>query len=111
MRESAGYVVNPSDNVATAISPLGPGAVRLTGARSGAAFAAAAIPAGHKFALRPIRSGEPVIKYGAVIGVATGDIAEGGHVHLHNVRSNFDEKSSALDCQTAMPTDAEYALY
>ena len=35
------------------------------------------IPAGHKFARRPIRAGEYVIKYGEIIGRATADIAEG----------------------------------
>jgi altronate dehydratase len=30
-----------------------------------------AIPLGHKFALRDIEAGEPVIKYGEVIGLAT----------------------------------------
>jgi altronate dehydratase small subunit len=42
---------------------------------------------GHKFALRPIKKGEAVIKYGEIIGRTTQDIAEGGHVHVHNVES------------------------
>jgi altronate dehydratase small subunit len=46
-----------------------------------------AIRFGHKFALRPIKKGEDVIKYGEVIGRATRDIDEGGHVHVHNVES------------------------
>lgn len=40
---------------------------------------------GHKVALKPIKSGEEVIKYGQVIGVATQDIEPGRHVHLHNL--------------------------
>lgn len=44
---------------------------------------------GHKLALRPIIGGEDVIKYGAPIGVAAGDIAVGDHVHLHNVTSRY----------------------
>ena len=35
------------------------------------------IPAGHKKAIKPIKKGEKVIKYGNPIGVATADIAEG----------------------------------
>ena len=49
------------------------------------------IPAGHKFALRPIKCGEYVIKYGEIIGKATADIAEGEWVHTHNVKSHLDE--------------------
>lgn len=44
---------------------------------------------GHKLAIRPIRQGEPVIKYGIVIGVATADIDTGDHVHTHNIKSNY----------------------
>ena len=43
------------------------------------------IPAGHKVALRPIAPGEPVRKYGQIIGFATQAIAPGAHVHVHNV--------------------------
>ena len=35
------------------------------------------IPAGHKIALRAIRAGEKVMKYGNPIGIATADIREG----------------------------------
>ena len=49
------------------------------------------IPAGHKYALRPIKKGEYVIKYGEIIGRATQDIAEGEWVHTHNVKSHLDE--------------------
>ena len=47
------------------------------------------LPLGHKIARRTIQSGEEILKYGAPIGVATGDIEAGGHVHVHNVRSNY----------------------
>jgi len=33
------------------------------------------------------KPGEPVIKYGSPIGLATVEIAEGQHVHVHNVAS------------------------
>ena len=49
------------------------------------------VPAGHKYALRPIAAGDTVIKYGEIIGRATKDIAEGEWVHTHNVRSHLDE--------------------
>jgi altronate dehydratase small subunit len=41
----------------------------------------------HKFALRRIKKGQQVIKYGQVIGEATRDIQSGEHVHIHNLRS------------------------
>jgi altronate dehydratase small subunit len=108
----AAYVVNPADNVATAVFPLEPGAVALTGARGSEQVPLTQpVAQGHKFALRPIKAGEAVIKYGTPIGSATQPIAPGEHVHLHNMRSNFDEKSSSLDCETAMPDDVEYRLY
>ena len=66
------------------------------------------IPAGHKFALRPIKKGEEVIKYGQVIGRATCDIQEGDWVHTHNVKSHLDEEPTyvyeySANVQTAKP--------
>jgi altronate hydrolase len=43
------------------------------------------IPAGHKVAIRPIAVGEPVRRYGQIIGFATQPIAPGQHVHVHNI--------------------------
>src|SRR6201987_1880798 len=42
------------------------------------------IPAGHKVAIRPIAHGEPVIRYGQIIGFAMAPIAPGQHVHTQN---------------------------
>ena len=44
---------------------------------------------GHKYALRDIRQGENVIKYGQPIGHATQDIAKGEHIHTHNLKTNL----------------------
>jgi altronate dehydratase len=78
-------VISDRDNVATALEPLAPGRA----VRAGAAEVTVAepIPRGHKVALRAIRAGEPVVKYGSPIGTATADIAAGAHVHVHNVAS------------------------
>jgi len=43
------------------------------------------VPSGHKISLRSISSGQEITKYGRVIGVATQDIPQGAHVHVHNV--------------------------
>ena len=52
------------------------------------------IPSGHKFALRDIKTGEFVIKYGEIIGRATSDIKAGEWVHTHNLKSHLDESAS-----------------
>ncbi len=47
---------------------------------------------GHKYAVRDIKKGENVIKYGNPIGHATEDIRAGEHVHTHNTKTNLSEK-------------------
>ena len=43
------------------------------------------LAAGHKIALRNIGDGEPVRKYGQIIGFAHGNITPGEHIHMHNL--------------------------
>ena len=52
------------------------------------------IPAGHKIALKDIKKGEVIIKYGMVIGKASQDIKQGEWVHSHNLKSHLDEQFS-----------------
>ncbi|TAM56393.1 altronate dehydratase [bacterium] len=73
-------VLNPSDNVAVARRSLAPGDDAGAGL-----VAQAAVPQGHKIALRAIARGEAVRKYGQVIGYAQRDIEPGEHVHVDNV--------------------------
>ncbi|MFB5662313.1 UxaA family hydrolase [Alteribacillus sp. HJP-4] len=40
---------------------------------------------GHKFAVKQMKPGDDVMKYGEVIGSAQRAIAVGEHVHVHNV--------------------------
>ncbi|WZL81098.1 altronate dehydratase family protein [Vallitaleaceae bacterium 9-2] len=49
------------------------------------------VKSGHKVALKPIKEGEPIIKYGMPIGKATKAIAVGEHVHTHNVKTQLDD--------------------
>ena len=108
MTNQTGYIVYATDSVGTALGEIDPGAIRLLGEPGdGHVTAAGHIP----FALRALRAGDPVIKYGARIGTATQDIAPGEHVHLHNMRSDFDERASTLDAETALPEDVVYELY
>jgi altronate hydrolase len=62
---------------------------------------------GHKIALRHIRAGEAVLKYGQIIGFAGSDIAPGSWVHVHNVRADDFERDYAF-CRD-VPTPPEPA--
>ena len=45
------------------------------------------IPYGHKIAIKDIKKGEIITKYGEEIGIATKDIKKGEYVHVHNLDS------------------------
>jgi (2R)-sulfolactate sulfo-lyase subunit alpha len=45
------------------------------------------IPIGHKVALKPLKAGDTVIKYGEDIGRMVSDAAPGEHVHVHNLKT------------------------
>ncbi|HEY4461444.1 MAG TPA: altronate dehydratase family protein, partial [Streptosporangiaceae bacterium] len=51
------------------------------------------IPRGHKVALAGIAAGDPVLRYGQIIGFAAADIAAGDHVHVHNVEYREFERA------------------
>ena len=77
--------INQNDNVAVALRPLNKGEVLQTAET--AVTLMEDIPQGHKFALREIKSGEEVVKYGFRIGFAKEDIQPGQWVHVHNVKT------------------------
>ena len=45
------------------------------------------IPIGHKLAIRPLKSGDTVIKYGVDIGKTIAEIQVGEHTHVQNLRT------------------------
>jgi hypothetical protein len=47
------------------------------------------IAIGHKVAARDIKPGEKIYKCGVPIGSAKEMIPAGGHVHLHNLKSDY----------------------
>ena len=49
----------------------------------------AAIEVGHKIARRDLKAGDKVFRYGAPIGSMTEDTPRGGHVHMHNMQSDY----------------------
>jgi (2R)-sulfolactate sulfo-lyase subunit alpha len=46
-----------------------------------------AIPIGHKVALKDLKVGDSVIKYGQDIGKVVAAVARGEHVHVHNLKT------------------------
>jgi (2R)-sulfolactate sulfo-lyase subunit alpha len=49
--------------------------------------AKSAIPIGHKVALKALKKGETIIKYGEDIGRMVADAGVGEHVHVHNLKT------------------------
>ncbi len=82
-------LINEKDNVAVALVPLDAGkevSVKVQG-RIEKIRVLSDIPMGHKFALKDMKVGEVVIKYGEPIAQAAARITRGEHVHIHNVVS------------------------
>ena len=77
--------ITPKDMVAVALEPLKAGGTVSYG--DGEVTLLEDLPMGHKVALRDIRKGEPVIKYGYPIGQALEDIPTGAHIHTHNLKT------------------------
>jgi len=103
------FQVNAEDNVATALEDLEPGLVDVMGSTvESQAEAFETISLGHKLSVRTIGAGDTIIKYGVPIGVATVRIPAGHWVHLHNCRSQVDERSSHLDGKTGAALDTIY---
>lgn len=78
------------DLVGVAVRDLDPGPVDggyLTGPASISVRLTEPVPLGHKLALTDIAAGQQIIEYGQPVGIATRDIRQGDHVHVHNVRS------------------------
>ena len=67
-----------SRGVLLQLSPTGAGDERLV-------EVVQRVQAGHKVALRDIAQGQPVLRYGSIIGFASQPIRAGEHVHTHNL--------------------------
>ncbi len=82
LREKA-ILLHPEDDVAIAKAPIAAGTVLEDGPAR--ITAVCDVRPGHKIARRARALGEPVRRYGQVIGFATQPIAPGEHVHTHNL--------------------------
>lgn len=77
--------INQEDNVAVALRPIAKGeTLEIAGEQ---VTALEDIPQGHKVALRPVKAGEEVVKYGFRIGYAKEDIQTGQWIHVHNLKT------------------------
>ena len=108
----AALVISSHDNVATALEALEPGRRLRLGTVDVAVLEP--IPPGHKVALTSIGQGQPIVKYGSPIGLATVEIPAGAHVHIHNVastrgRGDLDVLPTATVERLAEPADEEPA--
>ena len=105
------YVVAETDNMATAIVDIVPGPVELRGAISGMTEAVEAVNFGHKLALHDISIGEPVVKFGYIIGTASQPIGKGCVAHMHNIHSPLDQRSNEFEEQKEAEFKDDYVLY
>lgn len=98
--------IYPEDNVAVALEPLKRDETALQ------IQLKADIPQGHKFALSSIQKGEPVVKYGFPIGIATTEIKAGDWIHSHNLSTSLgvDENYiyKPIECQ---PSNIKEDIY
>jgi altronate hydrolase len=86
--------LQPGDNIAVAARTLQPGLeVQANGST---VRLADRVGLGHKLALRRIEKGQPITKYGQIIGFASQDIAPGEHVHVHNVSAAAFQRDYAF---------------
>lgn len=80
-------MVSESDNVASCLRDIREGATItiMLGKDRRQVVATEPIPRGHKIAVRDIGPHDRILKYGEVIGRASGRIRVGEHVHIHNI--------------------------
>lgn len=100
-----------NDNIAVASKPI-PAGTELQFNGGTLAFPAA-IKMGHKFAVGAIREGDPIRKFGQIIGFAGAEVPPGGHVHTHNVKAGKFDRDYAFgaDRPEPLPPPAEYRTW
>ena len=79
--------INPADNVVVAILPQKRGdCIEVDGQRI---TLLEDVPDGHKIAIKDLKAGENVIKYGFPIGHAMEDKPAGSWMNEHNIKTNL----------------------
>ena len=100
-------VLHPRDDIAVAAQSFAAGAT--IAAPGGPLVVVDEIPYGHKVSTRAVAHGEPVRKYGEVIGFATVDIPAGSHVHVHNLSAEGFERHGGTTGRISTQPDAMLA--
>ncbi len=97
--------LHDNDNLVVAVDPIMPGSI-LHGVT-----AKDRVPRGHKIALAAIAQGEPVFKFGQIIGFASKPVEPGEWLHEHNVEMHafardyhFAEDARS---ETILPVEAQ----
>lgn len=86
--QAAAILLHPADNVVVCCRAVSAGErIRISEDEHLTVLEAADL--GHKIARRPLQVGTKIIKYGASIGSATANVASGGWVHMHNMKSDY----------------------
>ena len=102
--------INQEDNVAVALRPVAKGETIVAGDFSVTTLEE--IPQGHKVALKPIKAGGEVVKYGFRIGFAKEDIETGAWVHVHNLKTALgDLLSYQYEPTNASVKESEHASF
>jgi altronate hydrolase len=103
--------LRPQDNVAVCRRPI-PAQTDLSFERT-TIRVSSPIRMGHKFAVRPVKEGDAILKYGQIIGFADRAINPGDHVHVHNVKLGAFERDYAHASQipAPLPPPDEYRTF
>jgi altronate dehydratase small subunit len=83
--------ISEKDNVVTVLTPCGAGEEVTVKLVDGEVTYKCneETPFGHKIAIVDIAPGEPIVKYGEIIGSARQAIKKGDWVHIHNVQDDY----------------------
>jgi altronate dehydratase len=96
--------LHSGDNVMIALADLAPGTVLPEIASP----LVDPVKRGHKIAAAAIEAGQPVMRYGQTIGLASADIPAGAHVHTHNlaVGPHSSDYAHGTECRALPPPPA-----
>lgn len=100
--------LHPEDNVAIAKAMLPEGTIVISDAEGPGAKAFRVgqhVPAGHKVAIQPIARGQPVRRYGQIIGLAQLEILPGDHVHTQNLGLGEHDRGMKPCAEVPPPVD------
>ena len=93
-------LLDPKDNVIIALRDLTEGSL----ISQNSIITKTPVPSGHKVSVCKIPAGEPILKYGHTIGIASRPIEEGEHVHSQNLKMvHYKSKSPATGSSAAPP--------